>query len=121
MRRILLSVMLVWGLIQPASAQVGVKNPSGLAFICPDHATDTAHEIDIVRESDGVVVQTLLVGDPPLNAAGEVEFALNVQPIAFGAYRFTARAVASTFRSETSLPSVLWERVPGKPSGLVVR
>ena len=102
-------------------SQVVVKNPSGLAFLCPDHASDTSHEIDIVRESDGTVVQTLVVGDPPLNTQGEVEFSLNVQPIAFGAYRFQARALASTFRSDTSLPSAVWERVPGKPSGLVVR
>lgn len=102
-------------------AQVVVKNPRGLAFLCPDHALDDQHEIDIVRESDGAVIQTLLGGDPPLNAQGEAEFTVNVQPVAFGQYRFVARAVAGLFESESSDPSALWERVPGKPSGLIVR
>ena len=102
-------------------AQVPVKNPSGLAFLCPDHATDSGHEVDIIRESDGVVIQTLSVGDPPLNAQGEVEVAINVQPVAFGQYRFAARATAGALESDTSVPSALWERVPGRPSGIVVK
>ena len=104
-----------------ASAQAPVKNPSGLAFICPDHATDDGHEVDIIREVDGVVIQTLAVGDPPLNAQGEVEVAINVMPITFGQYRFAARARAGASVSDTSVPSAVWERAPGRPSDLIVR
>lgn len=114
-------VCFLFGFSGMLAAQSAPKNPSGLAFICPDHATDDGHEVDIVRESDGVVIQTLSIGDPVINAQGEVELSLNVQPIAFGSYRFVARAVAGTITSDNSLPSALWERAPGKPSGLVVR
>lgn len=103
------------------AAQTVVNNPRGLAFTCPDHDGDDQHEIDIVRESDGRVVQTLLSGDPPLNAAGEVEVVINVQPVAFGRYYFIVRAVAGTLRSDNSDPSQVWQRVPGRPSGLIVR
>ena len=116
-------LMLSLGLLIPslAAAQAPVKNPSGVAFLCPDHATDDGHEVDIIRESDGVVIQTLAVGDPPLNAQGEVEVAINVQPVAFGQYRFTVRAVAGTLKSVNSVLSDLWERVPGQPSKPVLR
>src|SRR5688572_21878486 len=104
-----------------ASAQSPVKNPSLIAFQCPDHDRDDAHEIDIVRASDGAVIQTLAGGDPPLTAQGEVEVAVNVQPVGFGQYRFVVRAVAGGLKSENSLPSAIWERGPGKPTNLVVR
>ena len=117
--RIVVGLMLILPIA--VSAQGVIKNPSALAFICPDHALDDGHEVDIVRESDGVVVATLLGGDPPLNAAGEVAIAVNVQPIAFGQYRFVARAVAGTVKSDSSLPSMLWERAPGRPTNVVPR
>lgn len=102
-------------------AQTPVKNPSGVAFLCPDHATDDGHEVDIIRESDGVVIQTLTVGDPPLNTAGEVEVAINVQPIAKGLYRFAVRAREGTSISDTSLPSPIWDRAPGRPTDVIGR
>lgn len=103
------------------SAQSPVKNPSVLAFQCPDHNQDDAHEIDIVRVSDGAVIQTLAAGDPPLTGTAEVEVAVNVQPVAFGQYRFVVRALAGAVKSDNSAPSAIWERAPGKPTGLVVR
>lgn len=103
------------------AAQTGpAKNPRGVAFICPDHSLDDQHEIDIIRESDGAVIATLLAGDPALNATGEVEVFLNVQPYTFGQYRFGVRAVAGLLKSETALSEV-WERVPGKPSNIRVQ
>lgn len=105
-----------------ASAQTPpVKNPSALAFTCPDHATDTGHEVDIINTATGEVIQTLSVGDPPLDANGEVVVAVNVQPVAFGAYRFVARALAGPYKGKDSFPSDAWERVPGGPSKPVVR
>ena len=103
------------GLASPVFAQTPLKNPSAIAFQCVDHATDDQHEIDIVRASDGVVVATILGGDPPL-VNNEVVIPINVQPVAFGQYRFIARAVAVGVRSENSVPSEIWERTPGAPS-----
>lgn len=106
---------LLLGLALPGAAQTPVKNPSALAFQCPDHDRDDQHEIDLVRVSDGAVIQTILGGDPPLDN-GEVVIAVNIQPVAFGQYRFVVRAVAGGFSSPSSLPSAVWERVPGQPS-----
>lgn len=104
-----------------ANAQLPVKNPSVLAFQCPDHDRDDSHEIDIVRVADGSVIQTLAGGDPAADAAGEVTIAVNVQPVAFGQYRFVVRAAAGSVKSDDSAPSAIWERTPGKPTGLMVR
>ena len=93
-----------------------VKNPRGVTITCPDHDRDDQHEVDIVRVSDGQVVQTILAGDPAPNSTGDVDLLINVQPIAFGQYRFVVRAVAGSLKSENSQPSEIWERAPGAPS-----
>lgn len=115
MRVVVLSVMLALVCAQ-AMGQTPVRNPSGIAFLCPDHDRDDQHEVDIVRESDGVVVQTLLVGDPEALPGAEVVVSVNVQPIALGSYRFVVRAVAGAVKSDNSVPSDIWERAPGAPS-----
>jgi hypothetical protein len=97
-----------------------VKNPTALGFICPDHDLDDEHEIDIIRVSDGAVVQTLLAGDPPV-VNGEVVVRLNVQPVAFGTYVFVVRAVGGGTKSPDSNRSDVWERVPGRPTGVTVK
>ena len=122
MARLLLTILCVslGGLLLvtvPGYAQSPPKNPNTVGFTCPDHDRDDQHEIDIVREGDGVVVATLLGGDPPL-VNGEVILTLNVQPIAFGRYRFVARAVAGAVKSDNSTPTEVWERVPGSPTGV---
>lgn len=91
-----------------------VKNPSAVTFTCPDHDQDTAHEIDIV-DSNGVVVQTIIGGDPAPNADGSVTIPINVQPIKFGTYTFIVRATAGGVKSPDSPPSDPWERAPGAP------
>lgn len=96
-----------------ASAQT-VKNPRLVTFTCPDHAVDTGHEIDII-DAKGVVVQTIQGGDPALNATGEVEVVINVQPVAFGTYTMKVRAVAGALKSADSVATDPWERVPGAP------
>ena len=90
-----------------------VKNPTGLEFTCPDHATDTGHEVDIIN-SAGTVIQTLSVGDPA-EVAGKVTVKVNVQPITFGTYTFKVRALAGTIKSLDSVASDPWDRVPGQP------
>lgn len=100
-----------------------IKNPSGLAFTCVDHANDVAHEVAIVRESDGTIIQTIAGGDPPLTGS-EVIVTMNVMPVTFGRYRFKVRVAGNSPEglvwSEWSELSELWERAPGKASDLRV-
>lgn len=108
-------VVLVLGcLLVAVGAEAQVKNPRAIAFTCPDHATDTGHEVDVI-DAKGVVIQTIQGGDPALNAAGEVEIPLNLQPVAFGAYMFRVRATAGAVKSPDSVASEVWERTPGQP------
>lgn len=102
-------------------APVPKKNPTVIGFTCPDHNQDTGHEVDIIEDGTGRLVQTLVVGDPPANESGEVEITLSVQPIAFGNYHFVVRATVPTLKSADSLPSELWQRVPGSPGKPVVK
>jgi hypothetical protein len=92
-----------------------IVNPSKLGFTCPDHDQDTQHEVDIINVETGQVEATLLVGDPPADASGEVIVTLNIQPIKFGAKRFQIRAVAGAEKSENSPLSDVWRRSPGSP------
>lgn len=91
-----------------------VKNPTKVLIVCPDHDQDNEHEIDII-DTNGTVVQTLLGGDPARDANGDVPFLINVQPVKFGIYTVKVRAVSVGLKGEDSLPSNLWERVPGAP------
>jgi len=118
LKRLLFTASLC-GMAIPIAAQT-IKNPTAVAFTCPDHARDDQHEIDIVRVSDGAVIQTILGGDPD-EVSGEVTVAINVQPVAFGQYQVIVRAVAGLLKSDNSNPSAIWERTPGRPSGVVVR
>lgn len=101
-------------LIAIALLQAVPSNPRAVVFQCPDHAQDTAHELDIV-DSAGVVIQTIQGGDPPAAANGDVTIAINVQPIAFGVYTVRVRAVAGSLKSVDSDPAT-FARVPGKPT-----
>ncbi len=96
------------------------KNPSEVSFVCPDHAQDSGHEVDIIN-AGGVVIQTIQGGDPPADANGIVTIPLNLQPVAFGAYTIRVRATASLVKSTDSDASNIWERVPGAPSKPVVK
>ena len=101
-----------------ASAQV-VRNPSAVSFTSPDHDNPelTGYEVDFVK-ADGTVVQTIVVPKAQTQkmADGEIWVTVNVQPVSFGAYTFTARAVAGAIKTPTSEPSDTWERQPGTPS-----
>jgi hypothetical protein len=97
-----------------------VKNPRNVEFTCSDHATDTAHELDIINAS-GAVIQTLQLGDPPMGTDNIVRATINVQPIAFGTYTAKVRALVGTSKSEDSLPSNPFERAPGTPGSVIVK
>jgi len=94
-----------------------LRNPSGLCFTSADHANVTAYEIDIVKITDGTVLQTMIVQKSATTMVGtEVRVDVNVQPVAFGTYTFRARAVVATVKSIDSVPSDPWDRAPGQPS-----
>jgi len=112
----LIEAALALAMLQTAT----VKNPRNVEFTCPDHAIDTEHELDIVRTSDGVVVQTILLGDPAA-ADGVVRTTINVQPVAFGEYVARVRVVAGTVKSDSSPDSNRFERAPGQPGSVIVR
>ena len=101
--------------VSALSAQTFVfRNPYAVTFVCPDHDLDDQHEVDIIRETDGQLVRTVLIGDPPLT--GSLVIApINIRPEAFGSYRFVVRAVAGTAKSESSEASSVWQRQPSKP------
>jgi hypothetical protein len=92
------------------------KNPTTVTFNCADHDRDDQHELDIIRVSDGAVIQTVLLGDPAADANGVVTATVNVQPIAFGQYKVRVRAVAGTVKSADSADSNVFDRVPGSPT-----
>lgn len=92
-----------------------VKNPREVSFDpSPDHDQIQGYELDI-RDADGAVVQTLDLGKGSL-VGGRVVASVNVQPTKFGQYTFAARATAGDeVESDTSDPSEVWQRSPGKP------
>ena len=107
----------------PGYAQVPpVKNPSGVSFTSPDHATVTGYEVDIVNSS-AAVVQTIVTGKGTQAVDGTVTLALNVQPIAIttALYTLRIRAVQDMSKSADSIDSDPWERTPGRPSKPVVQ
>ena len=85
-------------------AQTPVRNPQSISFTCADHDRDDEHEVEIVDVKTGAVVQTILLGDPPLTGS-LVMTTVNLRPLAFGSYVVRVRAVANGQRSETSDPS----------------
>lgn len=97
-----------------------MKNPTEVSFTCIDHDKDDNHEVDII-DSTGTVVQTLLIGDPPVGSDGRVVAKFNVQPINFGQYTVIVRAIQGALKSENSLPSEKWERSFGTPSNVQVK
>ena len=121
LKLVLVLVVLGLALAGSAQSQAPIKNPSGVAFLCVDHALDDSHEVAIVRVSDGVTIQTIAAGDPALTGT-EVVVPINVMPVAFGQYRFRVRALAAGApASDWSEPSEVWERAIGKPTNVVAR
>jgi hypothetical protein len=110
-------MILEWLLVAALQTAV-VNNPRAVLFSCPDHASDTGHEIDII-DSTGTVIQTIQGGDPVADANGGVRIDINVQPIAFGNYSVKVRAVAGALKSADSLPAS-FSRVPGQPANVKV-
>ena len=115
-------------LLMPAFASAQSRNPRAVEFGSLDHNLPevTGYEVDIIRVSDGAVVQTLQIGKATTTVVGSelcdgvacpsVRASVNVQPVAFGMYRMVARTVAGTIESVDSNPTADWLRAPGPPS-----
>lgn len=121
MKRILTLTALVIALLIATSAQAqNVKNPTLLTFTSPDWSQVVSHEIEIVRTSDGVVIQTLVDNGP--YTSEDISVSINVMPVAFGEYVIKARACALTpCDGIQSDESNKWDRAPGKPSKPLVQ
>lgn len=103
-------------LLVPSLAMAQAKNPTKATFQPgPDAALVTGYELDIVNAA-GTVVQTMVFPAQPADANGEVTLTINVQPVAFGDYTAVVRNVVGSVKSANSLPSEMWQRVPGAPS-----
>lgn len=121
MKRVILAIVAVLALASSAAAQTTIKNPTAIAFTSADHDNPavTGYEVDIITTTaTPTVVQTIAIAKASTTklATGEIKVTLNVQPIAFGSYRFVARTVAGTLKSDNSVPSDTWDRAPGAPS-----
>lgn len=106
--------------LQPAPP---VINPTRVMFQCPDHDKDTGHTLEIVSVANGKVLQTIDVGDPPMDSAGDVVIALNVQPIVFGTYVVRVKVIVTTatgYLSSAPVESPQWRRAPGDPGNVRV-
>ncbi len=115
----MVELLLAFALLQvPAD----VNNPSKVAFtVSSDHAAVTGYELDILRP-DGSVLQTLNLGKPTPDGAGNVEAPLNVQPVTFGkGYSVQVRAVANDAFSDNVRSENKFNRVPGGPTKPVVK
>jgi hypothetical protein len=113
------TVILAAVLAAPAfQAEPAVKNPTIAEFVCPDHDRDDQHELTIYQNTAaGVAITTILLGDPVADpATGLIRVSINVQPIEFGSYYARLVAVAGGLKSDPSVASNVFERVPGAPS-----
>lgn len=120
-RNLLMAVIVLSGLLIASSAWAqNVKNPTLLTFTSSDWATVTSHEIEIIRTSDGTVIQTLVDNGP--YTSEDISVSINVMPVAFGEYIVKAKACStSPCDGIQSDASNTWDRVPGKPSKPVVQ
>ncbi len=118
--RLLLTLAMV-GLAATAQAQ-NVKNPSRAEWTCSaDHAVIDGYRLDIMDKT-GAVLQTLDMGKPTPDATNTCAGALNVQPVKFDTnYVARIRAYAGAAESDNSTNSNAFDRVPGKPSNVVLK
>jgi hypothetical protein len=120
MKRVLL-VLAMLALASPALCQT-LPNPTGAEWTASvDHSTISAYEIGWFLGAATSPVSTVDVGKPTPNASNVCSVTINVMPLPFGEYVARVRAKAGTVYSEWSDPSNLFQRVPGKPGGPVVK
>lgn len=92
-----------------------MNNPRLVSFVpSDDHDQIDHYELDAIPDGSTAVVRTYDVGKPPV-VDGRVTATVNVQNMPFGSYRFVGRAEAGALQSDPSVPSDVWQRVPGKP------
>ena len=115
MRLIVLTLLCLFVCAVPAMAQGTVSNPTKYEFDpSVDHAAIDTYELAIFDLTD-ILVATLNIGKPAVEADGKCRGAINVQPIKFGEYVAKVRARAVSVFSPWSDPSNQWTREPGKP------
>jgi len=102
-----------------------LPNPTGAEWTCSaDHSSISSYEIGWFLAGATAPVSTTDLGKPIPTAANLCTSAINVMPLAFAEYSAKVRckvAGAPVIYSEWSDPSNLFQRVPGKPGGVVVK
>lgn len=122
----LLAFLLVLAIPSLSAAQTTPQNITAVVFNpSADHDTIARYDIEIVKMTDGIVIQTINGGKPAPDANNDIIITLNVQPITFARYVVRVRSVAvvdgQEIRGPQSEPSEVWERAPGAPSKPRVR
>lgn len=109
-------VLMGWALL----AQGTVQNPSSISFMCGDHDRDDEHEVAIIDAKTGMVVRTVLLGDPEM--IGSLVIApIDIRSLPFGVYVWTVRVIASGIAAAPSDPSEPWERSPMRATNVGAR
>lgn len=93
----------LWLCVVSAQAQtVPPKNPSEIAFSCPDHAVDTDHEVGFFLAGAAQPVQMQRVGDPLVESDGLVHATINSRPtgLTLGLYEMKVRIYQGTLVSD---------------------
>lgn len=111
-------VLLHGGIV--TQAQGTVQNPSSISFMCGDHDRDDEHEVSIIDAKTGMVVRTVLLGDPEM--IGSLVIApIDIRSLPFGVYVWTVRVIASGISAAPSDPSEPWERSPMRATNVGAR
>jgi len=122
MKRIVLILAVLVLVSAPVVAQT-LPNPTGAEWTCSaDHAAVTSYDIGWFLAGATSPVSTVDLGKP--TGPTLCTAVINVQPLAFAEYTAKVRAKITgtpTLYSEWSDPSNLFQRVPGKPGGVVVK
>lgn len=120
MRRFLRTLVCL--LLASAAEAQTVQNPTRVRWqVSVDQTSVVRYDVDLIRVSDSVVVQTLNLGKPEPDGTGTAEANINVMPVAFGTYVCVMRACTAAQCSVDSARSNSWDRAPGPPSGLQVQ
>lgn len=118
----LMAVLCVFVLMAAPVAAQNVPNPTAYEFEpSADHAAIDSYELGVYTAVSDILIATLVIGKPTVDADGKCRGSLNVQPIKFGTYVAKVRAKAAEVFSPWSDPSNLWDREPGKPGKIVIK
>ncbi len=79
-----------------------------ISFLCPDHATDDAHDFQIIEHSTNKVHQTIALGDPVLGSDGRVTTTQTISNLNSGVYYGQVRSSTGGSSSAYSAASLTW-------------